>query len=338
MKNRGILVVLFFLVTLALPTQAQDAHFSQMYSAPSYLNPALVGSTLEGKFSLTYRAQWTKMAGDFTTYQASYEYSTPKKPSSFGVMFLSDKVGTVGAKSSFVQISYAHTVRLGKTMGLRAGGQVGYGNRTLDYNQLVFGDQLNELGYVGSPSLEQGFPNLSINYLDASAGLVLYGENFWLGVSGLYLNQPRYNWGGSIERVPMRYSLQTGIRIVKEPANKDKRSSYVWAFIPALHYSRQGNFQQLDVGFHYHISPLIVGLWYRGMPIVQNHYGALVATAGFNYRQMMLLYSYDVGVSRFAQSTGGAHEFSMAIRFGTYEARRKVKRKSKELLFPQFLY
>lgn len=333
----NLLIVIFFGVCI-LPVSAQDAHFSQMYAAPTYLNPAFVGNSPEGKFSFSYRAQWAKLPGDFTTYQASYEYSTPKKPTNFGVMVLMDKVGTVGAKSTQAIASYAHNLKVSKTVGLRAGGQVSYGNRTLDYNKLVFGDQLDELGYIGSPSLEQGLPNLSINYVDFGAGLALYGEDFWFGVSTLHLTEPSYDWGGSKERVPRRYSVQAGMKFTRQSAGKDKRADYTWAFIPALHYSRQGNFQQLDLGANMYIQPLILGLWYRGVPISPTHYGAVVAMAGLNYKQFALIYSFDMGTSRFAQATGGAHEFSMNIKFGTYETRRKFKRKSDELIFPQCMY
>lgn len=328
---------LFFVLFLACPAGAQDAHFSQMYSAPLHLNPAFVGSSPEGKFSFSYRAQWAKLPGDFTTYQASYEYSTPKKPSNIGVMVLMDKVGNAGAKSSQIQAMYAHNVKLGKTVGLKAGGQVSYGNRTLDYSKLVFGDQLNELGYTGSPSLEQGLPNLSINYVDMGAGLVFYGEDFWIGASGFHLNRPSYNWGGSIERVPIRYSFQAGFKFIKEPQGKDKRADYTWACTPAMHYSRQGNFQQLDAGVNLYTSPILLGLWYRGLPISKNQYGALVTLTGITYKQLTFIYSYDWGISRFAQATGGAHEFSLNVKFGEYHTKRKFKRKSNELLFPDFM-
>ena len=95
---------------------AQDAHFSQMYAAPMQLNPALVGSSPEGKFSFNYRAQWAKLPGEWATYQASYEYSTPKKPTNFGVMVVMDKMGAVGAKSTEIQTVYAHNIKLSKQL------------------------------------------------------------------------------------------------------------------------------------------------------------------------------------------------------------------------------
>ncbi len=337
MKPTCLLLIFAYLACLT-GAEAQDAHFSQMYNAPLHLNPALVGSSPEGKFSFSYRAQWSKLPGDFTTYQASYEYSTPKKPYNIGVMALMDKVGNAGAKSTQIQAIYAHNVKLGKALALKAGGQVSYGNRTLDYSKLVFGDQLSELGYTGSPSLEQGLPNLSINYVDMGAGLVLYGEDFWIGASGFHLNRPSYNWGGGIERVPMRYSVQAGFKFIKKPQGKDNRANYTWACTPAIHYSRQGNFQQLDAGVSLYTSPAFIwGLWYRGLPISKNQYGAMVCMTGITYRQLTFVYSYDFGVSKFAQSTGGAHEFSMNVKLGDYHMKRKVKRKSNELIFPNLM-
>jgi len=308
---------------------AQDAHFSQMYAAPMQLNPALVGSSPEGKFSFNYRAQWAKLPGEWATYQASYEYSTPKKPTNFGVMVVMDKMGAVGAKSTEIQTVYAHNIKLSKQIGLRMGAQASYTNRTLDYLKLTFGDQLDELGYTGSPTSEQGLPNLNVGYWNAGAGLVLYGEDFWIGVSTMHLNAPSYNWGGSKETVPRRYSAQAGFKITKKNE---------WTLIPAMHFSQQGNFRQLDVGVNYQVSSLLLGVWYRGVPIVKTHYGALVGMAGFHYKQFDFMYSYDLGLNKFALATGGAHEISLAIKFGDYESRRKLKRKSNEIIFPQFMY
>ncbi len=317
--------------------QAQDAHFSQMYASPMHLNPAFVGSSPEGKFSFSYRAQWAKLPGEFATYQASYEYSTPKKPTNVGVMVLMDKVGAVGATSTQVQGFYAHNIKLTKQVGLRAGVQASYSNRSLDYFKLTFGDQLDELGYTGSPTAEQGLPNLNVSYWDAGAGLVLYAEDFWIGISAYHLNEPRYNWGSSIEFVPRRYAVQAGFKIAKPKAGKDKNDN-AWTLIPALHYSQQGSFRQLDAGINYHINSLLLGVWYRGLPVAKTHYAALVSMAGFQYKQFAFMYSYDLGLSQFALATGGAHEFSLGIKLGTYESKRKLRRKSNELIFPQFMF
>jgi type IX secretion system PorP/SprF family membrane protein len=317
--------------------EAQDPHFSQFFASPMYLNPAFVGGTLQGRLTLNYRAQWVQLPGEFVTYQVSYDHSVPKSPHSFGLSAQIDKAGAAGAKATTAQIAYAYKLKLTEKVGFKAGLQLGYGNRTLDYFTLVFSDQLSQTGYTGSPSAEAGLPNATINYIEAGAGLVLYADDFWLGVSGFHLNQPNHSISEIPEKLPMKISAQIGYKIKYYKPTKNKREGYFAAISPGLYYSQQGQFRQLDVGANGFLDPLIVGLWYRGVPIQASYKGALVTMVGFKYQDFKFLYSYDAGVGKFGRVAGGAHEFSLAIRVGDRETRKKYSRKRNEPEFPSLI-
>jgi type IX secretion system PorP/SprF family membrane protein len=329
----GLLVLFSWLVS-----RAQDPHFSQFYAAPLYLNPAMTGTTLQGRFMFNYRAQWTKLPGEFATYQAAYDHYSSRLRSGFGFFAHLDRAGAVGVRSLNLGFSYAYNLQLDNRWGLRGGFQVAYGNRGLDYYKLLFGDQLTDLGATGLPTAEPDLANLNVNYLDLNMGWMLYSSNFWLGVSALHLNRPNQALGEINDPLPIKYSIQMGYKMVKQTLNKNK-DDYKASFSPAILYSRQGNYQQLDVGANGFLDPLILGVWYRAVPFQKSYYGALVTMAGIKYQDWQFLYSYDFAVGRFAQATGGAHEISIAINFADEQTKKRYKRKRKKAPeFPSMVY
>jgi type IX secretion system PorP/SprF family membrane protein len=331
-------LILSFLLCSIQSLKAQDAHFSQFFAAPLYINPAFAGATPQGRFTTSYRAQWTRLPGEFVTYQVAYDQSFEQYKSSIGFTANLDKAGSASIQSTNFNLMYAYTLQIQKETALKAGFQIGYGSRTLDYYKLVFGDQLTEIGSKGSPSAEQGLENLNINYFDVGAGFVLFAENFWLGVSGHHLNQPNHSITEIPEKLDMKISIQTGYKFIKYGSGKNRRDGYSMALNPGIYYSQQGNYKQLDIGANGFIDPIVLGLWYRGVPIQKSYNGALVAVAGFKYRDFSFLYSYDLALGKFATVTGGAHEFSLAIKVGDKETKKKYKRKGGLPAFPSLIY
>ena len=60
----------------------------------------------------------------------------------------------------------------------------------------------------------------------------------------------------------------------------------VAAIAPSFVYKRQGNFDQLDIGTYFLYEPIVVGLWFRGIPLQQNikdniSQDALIVILGF---------------------------------------------------------
>ncbi len=81
------------------------------------------------------------------------------------------------------------------------------------------------------------------------------------------------------------------------------------------------------------------GLWYRGLPIAKAYkqgYGnndAVILMAGFQtQKQLRIIYSYDITISKLTMRSGGAHEISLQ-----YEWPRKAKnRKHRTVPCPKF--
>ncbi len=319
---------------------AQDPQNAHFLASPLSLNPALTGTTTEGRFLFNYRSQWAKLPGDFVTYQTSYDQYLPKIKSGLGIYVLGDRAGSAGVKNDQIQLSYAYDLRLNSQAGLRMGLQVGYGNRYVDYYKLIFGDQLTTQGYTGNNTQETaGIRNLNINYFDTGSGMVLYGENAFLGVAVHHLNQPNVSWTGGTDILNRKISIQGGFKKTFKFRNQKNPYDYTGSFMPNFQYVRQGDFQMLNVGLQAYLSPLILGFYYKDIPIRKGYGGALVSLFGFEYQNMVFMYSYEAGLGGFAQFTGGGHEVSFILK--TDKARPKYRRKGSKKYktpFPNLLF
>jgi len=75
-KTFGTLIIAattFFVVSMSNTARSQDPTFTQFYSNPVYLNPALAGSSGCPRIALNYRNEWPQLTGNYVTYSAAYD-------------------------------------------------------------------------------------------------------------------------------------------------------------------------------------------------------------------------------------------------------------------------
>jgi type IX secretion system PorP/SprF family membrane protein len=332
MKKTGAILTLIFSVAVAV---AQDPEFSQYYAAPLALNPAFTGTASDHRFIANHRNQWPNITNGFVTYGISYDYNMEHLNSGMGVMIMTDKAGTANLKSTLINFQYAYKVNLTEKWVLSSGLNFGLGYRNIDFNKLVFGDQLEFDADGSTPSDDPAFSNLqSSSYFDFGGGMLAYNRKFWFGFSAWHLNRPNRSLLGEDVQIPIKTSFHGGVRIPLY--NGVFKKDRIAAIMPSFVYKHQGNFDQLDLGTYFLYEPVILGLWYRGIPIQQNtmdniSHDAVVVILGFQLRQVELTYSYDLTVSELGPVSGGAHE--VALKFKV-ELATKVKTKKKQKFIP----
>lgn len=325
---------------------SQDPQFSQFYANPLYLNPALAGGALAPRITANYRNQWPSLSANFVTTTVGGDIFLPNYNSGLGVLLTMDSQGLGNLKSTDIALQYSYQIHLNDVTSLRLGIQGGFGSRTLDYVGLTFGDQYNDDGTLkGTPSQDpfaQGAPNK--NFADFGSGLMLYSDWYWAGISAHHINRPNQAFSGAREALlPIKYSFQGGLRIpfagytyLGNEIDKEKTIS------PAIMYKRQGKYDQFDAGLYVTLEPLVLGAWYRGIPIKQyakgiNNHESLVFLAGFRQDKFSIGYSYDVTISTLGMASGGAHEISLSYVFDPLEPKKKRSKSSKrQLSCPKF--
>ena len=329
--NRGLFIFLF-VCSLA---QAQDPEFSQYYAAPLYLNPAFSGTSVDHRFIANYRNQWPNISQAFETYAFSYDYNLDHLNSGLGVLVMADKAGSANLKSTQFNFQYAYKVKLSDRFVLSSGVNFGVGSRSIDFNKLVFYQQLDFS--QGSDNLPPPPSNINVEgktFFDFGAGILMYSRKVWLGMSMSHLNRPNRSLLDDVSEIPIKTSVHGGVRIPLYHGvfKRDRTASIAPSFV----YKQQGNFDQLDLGTYFFYEPVVVGLWYRGIPIQQNakdnvSHDAVVVVLGFQLQNVELSYSYDVTVSELGPLSGGAHEVGLKFKI---ELATQVKKRKRERFIP----
>jgi len=323
--NKRILTIAIAIMTISL--NAQDQQFTQFYASPTFLNPAFSGHTAQSRLSLNYRNQWPSIPGAFVSYNFSYEHFVRELKSGFAIMGSRDQAGSGALSDNQVSLLYAYEIKLDRDLYLRPGVQFGQVFRNVNYNRLVFGDQL----VTSNNSSLEVFPDRNTSYLDVSLGTVMYGRYFWVGIAAHHINRPDESLLGLDESLlPIRYSAHGGYRV---PMNRRVGSRTASAMVYAFNYRMQADFDQLDIGFYYEFNPMIFGVWYRGLPLAKkNDYGvinqdAIAIMLGYEYNDVKFGYSYDLTISPLLANTGGAHEVSLVYEFANPRNRKYAKRR-----------
>lgn len=341
MKKVLVLSIALLIVGSA---SAQDPQFSQFYNAPLYLNPGFTGITPQQRVIANHRLQWPNLPQVFSTYAVSYEMFVGELKSGFGLMATTDKMGTGGWRTTTAGLLYSYKVRLNEYWVFSPGIYFGYGQQGIDQSKLLLGD---ELASDQTGSNDPGILRIdNAQYFDVGSGMVLYNKLLWFGVSAYHMNQPNISLVGNESRLPMKLNVHAGMRI---PLYSGPRTiSKVSYLTPGFVYRRQGaSFSQLDVGVNYHIDPISIGLWYRGVPFrrpfqsvdveesqIQND--ALVFSLALLFNTFQVGYSYDFTISELSTDAGGAHEVSLIYEFAFKPFRRGVRKKYRQLPCPTF--
>lgn len=320
------------LILLGQLLSAQDMQFTQFYANPLYSNPGFTGSTIEHRFTMNYRHQWPNIPGAFEAYHATYEYNATDINSGFGLIMNREDVGSFGLRTNLVAVTYAYRFQLKRKLFLQPGVKFGYANRRIDYSKLTFNDQLESNNPLTAD--ENAFANESTSYPDISSGLLLYGENYWFGVSLNHMNEPNQTLltAGNESILPMKFQVQSGYKIKLSGPVKKRLSAK--DIMIAANYKSQGKYDQFDLGGYYNHEPFVFGFWYRGIPGLKKYASgfqnndAVAVLVGYSIpdRNFRIGYSYDVTISRLAANTGGAHEISIVYEFASPRQKRKSRR------------
>lgn len=279
---------------------AQDPEFTQFYANPMYLNPAFAGSEQTGRIGINYRNQWAAIDHPFRTFSASYDTYAKNLSGGLGIQFVNDGAGAGTYHSNSISGIYAYHATLSRKYRLHVGTKVGYSEKSINWDELTFADMLDpDQGFVNASSEQQ--PMKSRGYLDLSAGALVYSKNMFAGIAVSHLHEPITSLVGD-DKLLRRYTFHGGTNI--KMGDKLKGT---YTLSPNILYSKQGEFEQLNLGMYLHSGVITAGVWYRSTD-------AIILLFGIKTPKFSLGYSYDMTISRLTMASGGAHEISFIVR------------------------
>jgi len=314
--RRFYIFILF--IFLARVVSGQDPHFTQFYANQLYLAPSFAGATQSDRVSMVYRDQWPSLSDVFVTYTFSYDHYFENFNSGVGVLIMRDVQGSGDLAKTNAGVMYSYDIKINNNWHVRPGVHVNYTQMGLDYYKLTWNTDL-----VGSGASGIEHPGEEVKAdLDFSTSALVYSERYWFGFGVDHLLTPDYGLWNYEAEWPMKFTVFGGAQVIKRghlfnPIDE----SLSLAFL----FRHQDYFNQLDMGVYWYKAPLMLGLWYRGIPVISadTHGDALAFLVGYKMDDIRVGYSYDFTLSKLLSSTGGAHEISIVYEFSTTRARKK---------------
>ena len=311
------IVFLLFAITRLL---AQDPSFSQFFSSPLNINPALTGNiNADWRAISNFRDQWIGPATPYVTGTISYdrrlfEESSISDKNSFGVggMLMFDRAMAGVQKSTYASLNLGYALRLSDNEikhSLGIGFGTIYGSRRIDYSRLDFEEQFTGSGFdTNLPTGEAALSNMK-PYFSVSGGLTYSikseTSNIDIGVAGFHLNKPKQTFLEDERQVlPIRKVAHI---------NFDTYLSEQWILNTNAIYQSQLGAEYYSVGgsLGYYIGGaentiLNGGLWYWSN-------NAIVPYVGLAFKNLQFGLSYDWTISKLRNVSQKAKTFEMSI-------------------------
>ncbi len=318
----GVLIA----IMLSGSLMAQDVHFTQYFTSPLTLNPALTGLVPDDlRWAANYRTQWSAVSSTpYVTGTLSYDMAMLKgklpegDALGIGILGLYDKSGTGALTNTTVGLSMAYHKGIGrdKNQHISIGIQGFLVQKHIDFQKLTFEDQFdNSTGGTPYPTNEH-FTNADLTYPDFNVGVMYSGKVsdhalLYVGYSYYHMTQP-------IETFLNDNSHQIHTRSTGYVGGSFDMNEYTVLYASVL-YQSQASASEILLGtaIGFILNPghdedfqkntvLYLGGWYR-------YEDALAPYVAIEWSHMRIGLSYDVNVSSFMPAThgNGAMEISL---------------------------
>jgi len=335
---KAIIPFILLITLFCAPIQAQDEHFSQFYAIPIHMNPALAGA-YGGTYRMTVinRDQWnnnlespyrTFAAGGDTKFKLNFGKRKTQDHFGMGLFFISDRVARFQAYTNQMSAYFAYHKRLGDKVPsyLGIGAKFGVIQKNINYDNLTFEDQFNQLNAYEGQTIDGPPPN-NFGFFDMSVGLNYHLDmdkvDYFIGFAAHHITNPStsFYFRLRIANPSIDISQQLDSRYVAH-FSMDRKISQKWALQPRIVYQIQGEDNQLDLGtnveytFESLSSGLILGMWLTTIDDLDGmHVENLTPLIGLRQGMFILGFSYDIHLRDVLDSPFGFNTFEFSIRF-----------------------
>lgn len=301
----SISLFISFLLCVSQRAYSQDVMYSQAYAAPMLISPSFAGLTYGSRVSMNYRNQWPGASGAYVNYALSWDGFFEKYNSGVGIMFNRNDQGEGMYIYQNLSLLYSYDLEIIRGFYIRPGIQFQLIDRSLNYDKLYFGDQINPDNgavVIGANDVTGTLHNYKF---DAATSVMGYNKFAWLGFSADHLVKSEIGYTDLGNYNNMKLTAFGGTKFdLRKVLSGQTQQTLSFAF----NYRSQGGFNQLEFGTYWFLNPLELGLWYRAFS-----QDAVIFIAGVSLGSLKMAYSYDMTLSDLAGYSGGSHEISLII-------------------------
>jgi type IX secretion system PorP/SprF family membrane protein len=313
--KRKIAFLFILLVLVVSNIFGQDAHYSQFYANPLYLNPAFAGSNNCPRFSINFRDQWPAIPRNYINFSGSYDQHINAIHGGIRALITADFEGKRVIQTYNASLIYNFRIKVTHKFNLQFALQGGYLTSKLNWEELQLASN------ILYPDI---FPNIdgivSINdykkksQFDAAFGFVGYTSYLYFGLAVHHLMPIQKNFilsaGNKFtnEWVP-KWTAHIGGKItISQKLRTEVRNGDIFLY-PNLVVISQRSVNYMHEGFYFSFYPLTIGAWLRHTANFKE-FDAFIISCGIEYKLLRIGYSYDFSLSKL-EGTGGAHEVSL---------------------------
>jgi len=242
-----------------------------------------------------------------------------------GLIFSSSDYGMQLLSTSMIGIVTSVRIPVSQNMVSQFGAMVSYNQKKINWDDLVFSDQLDpRYGNVNPSSFVH--PNAqSISFTDLNLGGVLQGKfnniTSTLGFAAHHLFQPNESFTDGSAPLPRRFVVHGDLIFDNKNSSKSVSTTKLNMKInPGFILENQAGLNKYSIGLNMLFENLYTGFWFRNEEFSFINYTSIILLAGLyiplsNKNNMKLMYSYDLAISKFYAGSGGAHEVHITLSF-----------------------
>ena len=255
---------------------AQDVTFSQFLYSPSYYNPAATGIDRGLLGTINYRRALMYMPSKFESYAVGLDQSLHdtelKGLGGAGIFVINNKEGEGNLNTLAFGVPVSARVELTDQWILQAGVAPVIYQKTINWDNLIFGDQLNPYYGVILPRSEAALLDAapSISFFDFDVGLWARWESdpsrqsnvmndvFDLGISIQHIPEPNQSFFLQKAKLPSKYVI-----MARYSHSIDDYRLLDSKIQPVFLFEKQGTMQDFVLGVNYTRPGFNVGSFFR---------------------------------------------------------------------------
>lgn len=329
-----LLLVVALLATVRT-IQAQDIHFSQFYSQPLLLNPAMTGNLSEHyRVALTYRNQWASIPAPYSTVAAAIDASLlgcqlGSDHVGVGFAFYNDRSGDgiLNDLSAMLSAAYHKGLTSDRRYMLSAGLQAAIKQKSINIQNLFFENQINSnLVFDGTLPNGEPFQSNRFSYFDLAGGAVLSGSptdraNFYVGGAYYHFTKPKETFlveevlnvepnlldgrmvfhGGGSFMLGDQFSISPSALYMNQSASQE----IIFGTAFGMNFTQGSRYRRTNSEDN---TSLYIGSWYRWED-------AIIFMMGVDFKGFRFGFSYDINISPLKQASNSQGGIELALSF-----------------------
>lgn len=313
------------------PVCAQDVTFSQFLYSPSYYNPAAVGIDIGMLSTINYRRALMYLPSRFETYAVGLDQSIHdtdlKGIGGIGLFLINNQEGEGSLNTLAFGVPISGRVDLTDHWTLQAGVAPVIYQKTINWDHLIFGDQLNPYYGIVLPKSEVTLQNAapSISFFDFDIGLWARWESdpsrqansfddvFDFGLSIQHIPEPNQSFFMEKSILPSKYIVMARYsHCITDYRMIDSKIQ------PVFMFEKQGTMQDFVAGVNYARPGMNFGGFFRREQNSLLTFSELIFLTGVDVSlnsdmlsSVRLNYSVDVTMSSSKKKGNLSHEISL---------------------------